>query len=104
MRRLSLSVAVLAAVLLAAPAVTHAADTPVLSAPAVTNAPAGPSLSWTDTQLLPVTYRVFRAPGSCASPGGFGQVGADLDSATHAFADAGAPNGVHCYYVTADDG
>src|SRR3954470_24010546 len=101
MRRLLVPVAVLAAVLLA-PSVALAAIPPTLTlvGPAARNTL--PSFTWDDVQVLPVTYRVYRANGACATAGnGVAVSGSIPASDPHAFTETDPlADSVYCYHLT----
>ena len=107
MRRLLVSVAFVAALLIA-PSAALATATPTLTGPATSNAPAPATiqLNWTSVGVL-VTYRVFRTtttPGTSCSPtlpGGAAEINNGVD--TTGFPDSVSAEAIYCYYVEADD-
>jgi hypothetical protein len=109
MRRLLVSVAFLAALLIA-PSAALATGTPIVSSPASpfgTTTPSVP-LQWGSVGAL-VTYRVFRSPlpgsGTCdPTPTGATQVMPDtVDQTSYTDDLTSAGEGRYCYWIEADD-
>ena len=103
MRRMLVSVAALAAVLLA-PSAAFAALSPALTQPTSPTNVSPIPLTWSNVSLVgeTITYQVYRANEDCSTATVFDPVGApvvDLVSSSDA-----PPDGTYCYYVTADDG
>src|SRR6476620_2146865 len=104
MRRLLVSVAFLAALLIV-PSAALALDPPAASAPAATKA--AHVISWTDV-VGGVVYHILRADQACATalPSDFNQIpGANVILGVGSYTDNTATaNQTYCYIVQADDG